>query len=306
MVYFNDPIGETFVANMARIGNSNAAIQRQISSGLKVGIPEDAPDQVTQLLQLQASLAHNTDIQTGLNSAQASATAADQALTQVLTLVDQASSLGAEGLGAATSATTRQQLAQQVQGIFDQVVSLSQTQNGGTYIFGGDANTSPSYRLDPSQPNGVDVLSTALNTSVVQDPNGGTFPAGLTAGQIFDHRNPDGTLAPDNLFGAVNALYVGLNNNDSNAIAGALTSIQQASAYVNTQQSFYGALQNRVTAALSTASALNVSLTQQISSIRDTDLSQAAVQLTQGETQQQAALAAQSKVPKTSLFDFLG
>ncbi len=306
MLSFVDSAGSVFLANLSQIETANENTQAQISSGLKVSQPSDAPDQISQLLNLQANLSANTQIQSNLTNVQASATSADQALTTTLQLADQAASLGAQGAGSTATSTTRQQLAQQVQAIFTQVLSISQTSLGGRYIFGGDSDTNPSYQADPANPNGVDRLSSALNTSPVEDTSGNLISTGLTAGQIFDHRNSDDSLAPDNLFAALTSLSTALNNNDTAGINTAIGSVQQASQYVNTQQSFYGALQNRLTSSLTTAQTLSVSLTSQISSIRDTDLSQAAIQLTQGTTEYQAALEAQSKVPHTSLFDYLG
>jgi flagellar hook-associated protein 3 FlgL len=305
MIPFLNAGDQMFLANLSRIENGNQKLQEDISSGLSVSQPSDAPDQVTQLLQLQASLAHNTQIQTNLTNVQSSASEADSVLSNVLQLVDQAASLGTEGANTTETAQTRTELGQQVQSIFQQIVSASQTEIAGRYIFGGDADQSPSYQLDQWQGNGVDRLSAAANTSTVEDPNGATFSAGLTAGQIFDHRNYDDTYAPDNLFAALTSLTNALNNNDSNGITTALSSLQQAAAYVNTQQGFYGALEDRLTQALSTATTLGASITAQISNIQDTNVAQAAVELTQGQTDLQAALSAEAKVPPTSLFSYL-
>ena len=305
MVSFINPGASVFLADLSRIENANQQTQQEISSGYQVSQPEDSPDQVSQLLTLQSNLNSSQQISTNLTNLQTIATTADQSITSVLQLADQASSLGAQGAGSTATAQTRQQLAQQVQGILNEVVSLSQTAIGGRYVFGGDADRSPSYQIDPSSPTGVLRLSTALNTSQLQDPSGGLIPTGLTAGQIFDARNADDSVSPNNLFASLNSLYQALNNNDSAGITTAISSIQQAEGYVNTQQSFYGALENRLTQGLSLASNLQLSLTTQISAIRDTNVSEAAVQLTQGTTDYQAALEAESKVPQTSLFNFL-
>jgi flagellin-like hook-associated protein FlgL len=74
---------------------------------------------------------------------------------------------------------------------------------------------------------------------------------------------------------------------------------------LNSKEVFYGATTNRLDSAVTRLNTENVSLQQQISAIRDTDTVQAAVTLTSAETQNQAALEAEAKVPHTSLFDFL-
>jgi flagellar hook-associated protein 3 FlgL len=305
MIPFLNGNDQLFLANLSRIQTNNENVQLDISSGETVRNASDAPDQITQLLQLEASLAQNTQTQTNLTNVQATANTADGVISNVLTLVNQAMSLGTEGANTSETAQTRQELAQQVQSVFQQVVSASQTQIGGRYIFGGDDDQSPSFQLDPSQGNGVDRLSWASNTSQVEDPNGGLFAAGLSAGQIFDPRNADYSYASGNLFAGLTSLYNALNNNDSNGITAALSSLQTASTYVNAQEGFYGALEDRLTEAQSVATSMGTALTQQISNIRDTNVAQAAVQLTEGQTDLQAALAAQAKVPPTSLFSYL-
>ena len=306
MIPFINSAGQVFLANLTQIQNGNQRIEEQLSSGFQVNQASDAPDQITQLLQLQSQLASNNQVQTNLNSLQAGALGADNSITSILQLVNQAASLGAQGADTTTTPQTRQQLAQQVQTIFDQVVSTTQTVVNGEYIFSGDANQGPEYQVDPSSSNGVDQLSNTLNTSTAQDVNGNTFLTGLTAGQIFDPRNADNSYAPDNMFAALTSLYQSLNTNNTAGITTAIASVQTASAYVNVQQGFYGALENRITNSLSTATTQNISLTQQIASIQGTNFAEAATQLTQGQTALQAALQAQSKVPTTSLFDFLG
>ena len=104
----------------------------------------------------------------------------------------------------------------------------------------------------------------------------------------------------------MNSLAVALQNNDQAGITAAVTSLQTASSYLNSQETFYGNTENRIASAITQISTENTSLQQQISNIRDTNEVQAALTLTSAETQQQAAMAAEAKRPNTSLFDFLG
>jgi flagellar hook-associated protein 3 FlgL len=306
MSSFFNPTGQIFLANLSVIQTKNQTVQEQLSSGFQINQASDAPDEISDLLQLQAGVARNTQITTNLNSVQTNAQSADTALTNAQNLINQALSLGSQGAGSNATAITRQQLGAQVQSILQQIVSISQTSVAGTYIFSGDASQSPAYQLDPSSANGVDQLSTAGNTIQAEDSNGAAFATGLTAQQIFDARNSDGTYASTNVFASLTSLANALNNNDTSGISSAINSVQQSSTFVATQQAFYGTVENRVTQALSLASDMSVSLSTQISTIRDTNTAEAATELTAGATELNAALAAQSKAPTTSLFNFLG
>ncbi|MDQ2900027.1 MAG: hypothetical protein M3Y07_09535, partial [Acidobacteriota bacterium] len=203
-------------------------------------------------------------------------------------------------------ADTRLGLAQQVQGIQEQLVSLTQANVQGRFIFGGDSDQIAPYQLDLASPNGVIRANKTSATRQIEDPAGGTFAVSKTAQDLFDHRNPDDTFAPDNFFAGLNDLRVALTANNPAGIQTAIAELHQASSYVNTQQVFYGGVQNRIAAATAFAGRNDVSLRSQLSAGRDTDLTAAALQLTSSQTQLQAAFEARAKTPKTSLFDFLG
>jgi flagellin-like hook-associated protein FlgL len=47
-------------------------------------------------------------------------------------------------------------------------------------------------------------------------------------------------------------------------------------------------------------------LQTQIGNLQDADLTSAMLELTQAQTQQQAALTARAQMPRTTLFNFLG
>jgi flagellin-like hook-associated protein FlgL len=82
--------------------------------------------------------------------------------------------------------------------------------------------------------------------------------------------------------------------------------IQSSGTYLNQQLAFYGQTQNRVTSEMDFGANYEIQLKTQLSGIQDADLTQAITEMQQASTQQTAALSARAKLPKTSLFDFLG
>jgi flagellar hook-associated protein 3 FlgL len=276
-----------------------------VSSGYKVTQASDAPDQISELLQLEANLQTNQQISTNLSNVKAQVDTGETALSAAVQYTQQALSLGSSGASSIQTSASRQVLAQQVGDILSQLVGLSNTNVAGKYVFSGDQSTSPSYQLDSTSPTGVDRLVTTQATQQIQDTSGNSYTIGKTAQDIFDHRNADDTIAPDNLFAAVNSLQVALTNNDTAGINTALSSLQTAFGYLNQQQAFYGSVQDRVATSTTAAQTQNVSLTTQIGGIRDADLTQAAVELTAGQTALTAAYSAEGKRPQTSLFSYL-
>jgi flagellin-like hook-associated protein FlgL len=101
-------------------------------------------------------------------------------------------------------------------------------------------------------------------------------------------------------------MVTALNNNDQTAISAANATLPGVSTYLNSQLAFYGTAQDAVSAATTSASTLVTQLQTQISGMQDADETQSILNLTQLQTEQQAALQSFQQIPRTSLFDYLG
>ena len=306
MISSLDPNSELFLADIGRVQDRLAVANRQVSSGKRISQPSDAPDQIDTLLQLRAAESHNTQVQSNLSQAQTTAQAADGALTASIKLMDRARVLAAQAANSTMSASSRQSIAQEVQGLQEQMVANSRTVVQGHYIFSGDQYDSPAYELNLAAANGVVQLSSAAATSRIEDPAGGSFSASKTAQAIFDTRNADGSTAPDNVFAALNTLRQALLNDDTAGLTNATSLITAASDHLNSQQAFYGSVQNRIQDAMSFGQSYDVQLKTEVSQIEDADITSAALEVTQATTQLQAAFQLKAKIPHTSLFDYLG
>jgi flagellar hook-associated protein 3 FlgL len=302
-----DPQTAQFLNGIDQIQNNIAKASNEVSSGLAVTVPSDAPDQIGNLLQLRANQSHNTQVQANLTLAQTNAQAADNALSSSIQLMDTATTLATEGATATTTATSRAALAEQVQSILQQMVANSQTNVQGVFIFSGDQDQTPQYTWDATQANPVVTQQTSASTRQIENPAGGTFQASLTAQQIFDDQDPAaGGPATDNVFNALNTLLTGLNTNDTAGITNSISLLQAASVHLNTSQAFYGNLEDEIQGANTYASNNSTQIETEISNIQDADIPSAASELTEANTQLQAAMEMEGQLPHTSLFSFLG
>jgi flagellin-like hook-associated protein FlgL len=305
------PQSAFFLANLNVVENNISQASDQVSSGLKITVASDAPDEIGTLLQLRANLAQNTQIQSNLTMAQTEANAADTALQSSIQLMESAMSLATEGASSISDATTDASLAQQVQAIQQEMVANSQATVQGRFIFSGDDDSGPEYQWGPTASNPVVSLipagTTPQSTRVIQNPAGGSFAASLTAQQIFDDQDPTtGGPASDNVFNALNTLQQALADNDTAGVTNSITLLQAASVHLNTMDAFYGNVQDQVQNANNYASNYAVQLQTQISDAQDADVTSAAMELTQGNTELQAAMQMEGQMPHTSLFNYLG
>lgn len=307
MIITSASIGaEWFLDGISSLQRAQIKTQREISSGFRVQDAADSPSQAVELISLSSELVSQQTYQSNLSRVQAETNAADNALGSAIKLIESSRAVALQGAGTPVTSTERQNLAVQVQSIQQQLISLSNTTAEGRYIFGGDQDASPPYQFNATSPSGVISLTAQNATRVIADPFGQPIFQARTAAAIFDHQSSPGVPAADNAFTALQNLQVALTGNDSAGIASALTSLRGVSDWLNQQQSAYGVDGRRIQQEQSGTTDRIASLKAQISSIRDTDVVQAATDLTQEGTAQAAAFAAQAQIPRKSLFDYLG
>ncbi|MEO8592499.1 MAG: flagellin [Candidatus Solibacter sp.] len=297
---------EAFLANMKRVQGRVENASRQASSGKRVNVASDAPAEIDTILQLRTDSEHNGQIRENLAVARTDADSADGALTSATKIMDRARVLAAQGANFTMDATGRQSIAGEVQSLLEQMVAVSRTAVQGRYIFGGDSDGAPPYEVDLTAANGVAQLTNTPATRRVEDSAGGSFAVSRTAAEIFDTHKADGSAAGDNTFAALNQLRLALLANDTTQIQMAAGAIQQASGRLNVAQAFYGTVENRISSATNYSESYEVQLKTELSQKEDADLASAALMVTQGNLQLQAAFQMQAKMPRTTLFDFIG
>jgi len=300
------PTSEIFLSNLQQIENRISTAEEQLSSGLRVNQASDDPDQISDILQLRAQIAGVQQTQENLSTVTPQVDSAETAIQQAIQILDTATSLATEASGSTSTAAQQADMVPQVEGILQQLVSLSQTSVNGQYIFNGDqgAQSSYCYSLNAA---GDAVVAPAVQPGPpgqIEDENGVPITIGLTAQQIFDDQDA-GSPAADNVFAAVSGLLTALQTNSSSGIQTALSNIQAASAHLNNESSFYGAAQNNLTAAGNSSTTTLTQLQQQLSNEQDTDAAQASVDLETANTDEQAAMEAEAEFKPQSLFNYL-
>jgi flagellar hook-associated protein 3 FlgL len=296
-----------FLNGMANLQQEEAQTQEELSSGYQINDSADSPVETPALIQLGSNLAAIQDYQANLSNVQTEAAAADQALGTGISLIQSAVSIASQGASSTATPASDQTYALTIQGIQQQLVSIANTTVVGRAIFGGDQDQSPPYQYDAASATGVDQLTADTASRVVVDTLGQTVYQPLTAQQIFAPVDALGVPTANNTFAALQSLQTALLANDQAGVTTALTSLQTASAYVSQQQAYYGASEQRLTSEQNNAANQVTALQVQIGSIRDTDVAQAATQLTTESTDQSAALGAESELAQQkTLFSYLG
>jgi flagellar hook-associated protein 3 FlgL len=296
----------SFIAYLSNMEARLATVTEQLSSGSRVNRPSDDPNAIAPIIAYQGHINYLTQVQANLNQAQTEAQTGDNALQQATSLINQLVTLGSQGASSTSDASSRAILGQKVQAIQQQLVNLANSSVSGHYIFGGDDSGTAPYSYDWSSSGGVVQNSSATNTQILRDSDGNTITPRMTAQEIFDARNSDGTPASGNVFQAAYALGTALLANNQSGVQSALDAVKSASDKVSSATTNYGNIETWITTGLQTATAHVNDLTQALGAIRDADIPSLATQLTLNQTAIQAAIAADGSLNTRSLFSYLG
>jgi flagellar hook-associated protein 3 FlgL len=294
------PAGQNFLAGLDQIQQNLQTAQTQLTTGLKINEVSDDPTQIADLWQTRSQLDQAQQIDSNLGQVQTEVNTGQSSLQSAVLLVQRAETLGAQGATDTADANTRQNLASELGSILQELVATANTQVAGRYIFAGDTDQTQPYSIDLTQASPISAYQGSSTTRQVQSPDGTTFPVALTAQQIFDSPN-----AQDNVFTSINNLMQGLLNNDDTAINSSISDVQTADTYLNQQLAFYGTVQDRTAAALTFGQNYTVQLQTQLSGVQDANAAEAITNMTQAQTQLQAAVQSEAQIPRTTLFDYL-
>ncbi|MEO8100178.1 MAG: flagellin [Acidobacteriota bacterium] len=290
-----------FLTSLNRISDRSERAQRQISTGLKLTRVSDAPDQISTLLTARANFAAAQQIDSNLGRVKAEVDGGEQALQSSVELFERVRTLGAQAATDTATAAGRNTLAQEAGSVLEQLAGLASTQVEGRYIFAGDADQQSPYTMDLTLAVPASSYLGAPATRLAQHPNGTAFLLGHTAQDIFDSSVPE-----NNVFATITTLRQAMLDNDLPAILAAMSGLTSSGEHLNNQLAFYGTIQNKVAEAHEFSSNRQVQLKTELAGMEDADLSQAILEMNQAQLQQQAALSSRAKMPRTSLFDYLG
>jgi flagellar hook-associated protein 3 FlgL len=150
-----DPIAIARVSNQLRDGlllsNIQQAqaellrLQTQISTGLELNRPSVDPSSAAGVLHLQRQIEQLEQFQKNIAHAVAYLNVADAALADISDVVIEAEQIALENTPMTATADQRAASAQLIDGLIGQLINIGNRRFEGTYIFGGQANTTAPF-----------------------------------------------------------------------------------------------------------------------------------------------------------------
>ncbi|MGD0646748.1 MAG: flagellin [Acidobacteriaceae bacterium] len=273
----------------------NTALQ-QVATGLSVSVPSDNPAASAAMVQNTIETGNVDQYTKNISTVLASVESASSVLSNVVTALTQAVSLGTEGANGTNTTSNLQAIAAQVQGVLSTILSQANTSVAGAYLFGGTGSSTP-YTADPASPTGYTYNGNTDETSVVVGDSL-SVQVNLPGSQIFSDPS-------SNVLGALSSLVTALQSGDTSGIETATNSLTSAIAFVGKQQAFYGNAETQLNSQDTFLQQETVTLASQATNLVGINLATAAANLTQAETDNSAALAATAKVLPNTLLSYL-
>lgn len=287
----------TTLSNMARN-------QQRLATGRQIQSPADDPAGQAGATRLAARLSRIAQWKRQAQSAMTALDTNDRLLGRVGDIAAQAELIATSGADGAKGLQERQALAVEVDNFLNEVVDLVNARDDGRYVFGGrETLTAPLVATRNAQnqitaatwnPRGVDgTVDIEIGDGITVQANvGGTAVLGADTSPTF---------LPALLVSLRDALAA----NDQAAIGAALDPLASATARLASPVSDTGARLRQVQHALESLDAEEVGARAALSSIVDTDLARATLELSQQEVVYQAALQAAARAIQPTLLDFL-
>lgn len=267
----------------------------ELSTGRKVNKPSDDPAAVASLILNKSRSGQVNSYLSNVSCLESIMQVAGSTLGSVVSALSKAASLAVQGANGTLNQSDREAIAEEVDGIRQEILSYANESFQGNYLFAGTAVNAQPFVPDPASSSGVSYKGND-GVSNVDIGSGQTVPANLPGSQIF-------TSPTANVFQALTDLSDALRSGSGIKDAGA--EVQRAFDYVNTQNTFYGTTMSRLDAARTFLNEENVQLSETDNNLAAADMATAATQMSQAEVALEATLAAGSKIASLNLFDYL-
>jgi flagellar hook-associated protein 3 FlgL len=264
--------------------NMTTATQ-QLASGRSVNQLSDNPAAVAALVGNHNLAGQDDQYLQNINSLQTRLQVGDSSLSNVVTTLTRAISIGTEGANGTVSAADRQAIAGEVQGLTSQLLSLANTTSQGTYLFAGTSVTTQPFTLNTAT-NTVTYNGNANSTSV-QLSNGNSIKTNIPGSQVF--LNVAGSA-----FGALQNLYSSLISGTN--IGQAVVQVQSALSQVSIQRVFYGNGLNQINLSEGFLNQDKINLSSQENALVGIDPAKAASNLVQAQIANQSTLSATGRI----------
>ena len=288
----------SIISNLDKLADDMRTLNETISSGRKYTTLSDDPVSLISALEIRSIIDETKQYERNVTYGILWTDSGEIAVRQTDEIISRAREIAVQMANATQSAATRASAAIEVGHLIEQMVALGNSQVAGEYIFSGQKTNISPFTYD----------SVAGTVTYNGDENDIDIRVGRNNSATINKNGKDAFMDDDetsNLFTYLIDLKEALEGNDVSGIQDSLGNLSDAADYINEKIADFGAKRNKLDMKKYIYAELQLSNTERLSDIEDTDLAEAILNLKTKEVAYQAALTAASKVMQLSLVDFM-
>lgn len=142
---------ERSTQQMSNVQSKLTKVQEQLSTGLQVVKPSDAPDKASLVTRLEAELTRQSSHQDTLKAVNVRLTAEETALKNTSDVLYRMKELAVQAANDTVGEQDRKSIAIEMGNLREQILSLANSQDSnGNYLFSGSRAGSPAFSKDPT------------------------------------------------------------------------------------------------------------------------------------------------------------
>lgn len=266
------------LASEARTSEQLYNLTQQASSGYKINQPSDDPAGYASVVTIESRIASLQARATAATQASSDLSTADDVLSSGNDLLVQAKQIAISMSNGSVDASSRATAATQVDGLFQQLLSVANTQGANGYLFGGTATGSP-----PFDASGNFVGNSGTTTIEVAD--GITAPTNVSGADAFT------AAGGSDIFADLKNLSTALSSNNVPGITAAIDQMTSDASQLVAAQVSAGTMTDRLQ---SSSTAISNALTNEqtdLANTQDADVAQVYSQFEASQTSYQSALS---------------
>ena len=272
--------------------------QEVVSTSKRINKLSDDPVGLVTVLDLRSSISNIEQLERNISMGKSWLTASESALTQVSDILTDVKALTVQMSSGNIGASERANAAEIVKEYLDEIISLSNSQSGGRYLFAGTNTDTASFELNEATGE-VDYNgnATAFSIKIGSESN---IAVGKVGSEVFGENWDE-----NNIFRTLIDLQEYLENNDVAGIQDVMGRLDEHMTKISAEISEIGGKTIRMETKEYIIADLKLTYTDRKSQLEDADISEAVIDLNSKQLAYNAALTSASKVMNLSLVDFM-
>ena len=280
--------------------------QEQLSTGLQIVKPSDAPDKASLVTRLESELARQKSHQDTLKSVNVRLTAEETALKNTSDVMARIKELAVQAANDTVGAQDRQSIALEMSNLREQILSLANSQDSnGNYLFSGSRAGSPAFSKDASGRVQYQGDQARMQVNVGDNRRINMNMPGSDAFTRVIRDDGKGNKSGVDFFQSLDDLVTAVQNSDHTAIQRGVSEVDTLQNGVSEGLGQIGADLTVVDLQTSVLDQVVLRLKTTRSDVEDLDYTEAITRMNKDQLALEAAQSSFSKISQLSLFKFL-